>query len=1338
MDKIESLENLLTLATTIPEKIDALNALAWELRFDDVLGAKSISESAYELAKSLNNTEHPYPKGLAESLRNLGHCHERLSNFEAEISLLTEALSIYEALADLSGQATVLYLLGSAYWSLGDYYNALEHTLKSVEFNQEIGDRFSLAKAWNIVGLVYQSIGDLTESLEYFLRSLQLYQELGDKRGQGDTLSNSCEATFELGDYKNALTFGLMSLQIHEEINYKEDIGIVLTAVGRTYLALQQPQQALDSLHRGLNISRENTSRYSELRCLLYLGEAYQQHGDSESALSFINQALPLAQEIETKQELYECYRILADIYRQEANFGQALAAYEQFHTLRENVLQEIVKHKLDIVALIHRLKANWREAEIQHLKNIQLEREITERQKAQTALLESERKYRELVEHANSIILRIDCQGRISYFNEFAQKFFDYSTAQIVGQPVVGTIVPQRDSKGRDLGGLIREIGEHPDNYIHNENENMRRNGERVWVAWTNKAIVDEAGNVVEILCIGTDMTARKQAEEALRASEDHLRHIFAALSDHIYVTEYTIGGQRLNRYLSPIEALTGYPLEKLMADWSFWPSTLIHPDDRAKAASQAQRFAQGESSEMEYRLIRADGRVIWVRDSGRVERDPNSQSLFVYGLVSDITTRKQTEEALRQSEAKNRAILNAIPDLMFRLDGEGRFIDFSAHDVAEWYVKPEIFMGRTVSETLPPELSEATLHHIQRTFETNTTQIYEYQLDAPGVGPQDYEARMVISGDNEVLIIVRDITQRKQAEEALAKRTVELEETLNLLNEVIENLPVMLFMKDAQDLRFVRFNRAAENLVGLKYEEVIGKNDFDFFPKDQADFFVAKDREVLDNGALVDIVEEPIQTPQQGLRWLYTRKAPILGAAGQPKYLLGISVDITERKLAEEALRQARDELAARVEELETLNFVIRTITTTPELETALTIVPKTMVQLFKAQRSGVALLNTAGTELKVVAEFCRNSDMQSTVGRVIPVQDNISSSQVLQTGQGMVIPHAHVNPLTAPLHTLLRRLDTDSLMIVPLLVKGRAIGTIGVDRARGEPEFTAAEIKLAQTIAGQIAGTIEVTRLLTEEQRLRQSAEEASEFKSQLLARVSHELRTPLGSILGYSELLHEEVFGPVTTDQKQAAMEIMESTYYLTSLVNELLDQAQYERGNIELHLAPVSLENLVSQVQSRMSILARRKKLSLTFEIAPDLPRVVSGDQKRLQQILINLVSNAIKFTKAGQVNVRLFKASPTDWAMEVADTGLGISPEAQHFIFEPFRQADGSITRAHGGTGLGLAIVKQIATLMGGQIILESEIGKGSTFRVILPLNPVWEQTHNESSGLNH
>jgi signal transduction histidine kinase len=236
-------------------------------------------------------------------------------------------------------------------------------------------------------------------------------------------------------------------------------------------------------------------------------------------------------------------------------------------------------------------------------------------------------------------------------------------------------------------------------------------------------------------------------------------------------------------------------------------------------------------------------------------------------------------------------------------------------------------------------------------------------------------------------------------------------------------------------------------------------------------------------------------------------------------------------------------------------------------------------------------------------------------------------------------------------------------------------------------------------------------------------RDQALEASRFKSQLVSRVSHELRTPLGGILGFAELLQNQMFGQLTERQNTAITNIVESTNYLTHTVNDLLDQAQVESKSISLHNAYFKPSSLLEKVSTTMSILAGKKGLDFQTEIAPGFPAELYGDENRLQQIMVNLAGNAIKFTSKGSVRVRVSSPVPARWVIEVVDTGAGI-PEAEHLtIFEPFRQLSNSITRENRGSGLGLAIVKQLAELMGGQISLQSEVGRGSTFTVTLPIN---------------
>jgi PAS domain S-box-containing protein len=261
------------------------------------------------------------------------------------------------------------------------------------------------------------------------------------------------------------------------------------------------------------------------------------------------------------------------------------------------------------------------------------------------------------------------------------------------------------------------------------------------------------------------------------------------------------------------------------------------------------------------------------------------------------------------------------------------------------------------------------------------------------------------------------------------------------------------------------------------------------------------------------------------------------------------------------------------------------------------------------------------------------------------------------------------------------------------------------------------------------GQIVGFQALARDITDLKEAQESlalardqALEASRLKSQLLAKVSHELRTPLGGVLGYAELLHYGAFGPLDEKQKQATTQIIDSSNYLNSMVNELLDQAQIEAKTLTIHNGRFNLQDMVDSVEANMLPLAAKKGLVLNKTIAPDLPESMRGDTQRLQQILINLVGNAIKFTNAGRVDIDIQRPNQGSWSIQILDTGAGISKEAQSYIFEPFRQVNNAITRENRGTGLGLSITKQLVELMGGEITVQSEVDKGSIFTVVLPI----------------
>jgi len=230
------------------------------------------------------------------------------------------------------------------------------------------------------------------------------------------------------------------------------------------------------------------------------------------------------------------------------------------------------------------------------------------------------------------------------------------------------------------------------------------------------------------------------------------------------------------------------------------------------------------------------------------------------------------------------------------------------------------------------------------------------------------------------------------------------------------------------------------------------------------------------------------------------------------------------------------------------------------------------------------------------------------------------------------------------------------------------------------------------------------------------------EVEKLKSTFVAIVSHELRTPLNAILGYAEMFKEAVYGPMNDKQVNMAERIMKNTQRLLGLINDLLDQAQMEAGKLTIQMAPVRLSELLDNLHSVLDKSASDKGLRLTSEIDDSLPDTLNGDAARLNQILINLVNNSIKFTDQGSVRVRLFYHDENKWGIEVADTGRGIPEPDIPNIFETFRQVEGTATRVHGGFGLGLSIVKQLVNLMNGEIHVVSALGRGTTFKITLPL----------------
>jgi signal transduction histidine kinase len=417
-----------------------------------------------------------------------------------------------------------------------------------------------------------------------------------------------------------------------------------------------------------------------------------------------------------------------------------------------------------------------------------------------------------------------------------------------------------------------------------------------------------------------------------------------------------------------------------------------------------------------------------------------------------------------------------------------------------------------------------------------------------------------------------------------------------------------------------------------------------------------------------------------------------------------------------------QARTgELARSVEELQALGEVGRAVSSTLDLENVLTTIVARALELAGADGGTISeydeatqqfrLRTTYGVEDELV-ELIRAAPMrlgEGITGKAAANRVPVQVADILDEREYDVVRVRNV----------MARLGYRSVLAVPLLREERVIGSLAVWR-RQVGHFSPDVVNLLQTFATQSTLAIQHARLFRELEEKGRELELASRHKSEFLANMSHELRTPLNAVLGYTELILDSIYGEVPEKIRDVMTRIDKSGRHLLGLINDVLDLSKIEAGQLSLSLADYSMKELVHTVLVAVESLAAEKKLALKVDLAADLPRG-RGDERRLSQVLLNLVGNALKFTEAGDVRV---KAGLEDgqFRVAVADTGPGISPSDQARIFEAFQQVDSSLTRKKGGTGLGLSIARRIVELHGGRLWVESAPGTGSTFSFTVPV----------------
>ena len=485
--------------------------------------------------------------------------------------------------------------------------------------------------------------------------------------------------------------------------------------------------------------------------------------------------------------------------------------------------------------------------------------------------------------------------------------------------------------------------------------------------------------------------------------------------------------------------------------------------------------------------------------------------------------------------------------------------------------------------------------------------------------------------------------------------------------LNTILENIPDMIFVKDGTDLRFVRFNKAGEKLLGIPKEDLIGKNDFDFFPKEQAEFFTGKDKDVLSKGQLLDIPEEIIST-KDGERWLHTKKIPVLAEDGKSVYLLGISEDITERKKFEDEIKRMNATLEKKV------------IERTSELE--------------RSEKKFKALIENSHEAIALIDGNFQVFYRSPAAAKITGVSDE---DRLKITGFSALHPE-----------------DKERLKMLLDEVKKNHGQTYNITfrTLHGDGHYIWMEgffINLLndESVKAIVANVRDVTDKKKAEDKLRFKIQELNTF----IYRTSHDLRGPLTSLMGLSNLARVEIKEPAALRYFEM---VRSSTQRLDEILVGLIHLIQVNDTSKEI--SEINFNELISGIISSLEHYANEAGTKFQIDIRQTEP--FRSEKNFLISIMLNLIDNAIKYSKpGGQIEVT-FKATAKNALIKVADKGIGIAPEHCEKVFDLFFRANDSTRK---GTGLGLYIVKKAIERLGGTIEMESTPGEGTCFTIQIP-----------------
>lgn len=824
---------------------------------------------------------------------------------------------------------------------------------------------------------------------------------------------------------------------------------------------------------------------------------------------------------------------------------------------------------------------------------------------------------------------------------------------------------------------------------------------GEAVWMIYTVFIIKDKQDEPLGYGTVSRNIDERKRVENYLVQSEIRYRNLFDSIDEGFCIIEVLFDEQdrpfdyrflEVNPVFEKLTALenpVGKTAREMIPDLEdYWMKIY----GRVAKTRQPERFVNN-----------SEAMGFWFDVYAFPVDAPEENRVAV--LFNNITERKHIEAENKRLGERNREILESITDAFFALDRNWSFAYVNSQAEIMLDRNPGDLIGKIIWEIFPGLIGsefEKAYREAMNNGISGTVTAYYSDHD------RWYDVR-VYPAQNGITIYFRNVTDRIQAEENLRLVQEETERQRRLYDTILSNTPDLAYVWGL-DHRFTYANEILLQMWGKTWDEAIGKNCLELgYEPWHAEMH---DREIEE----VKATKKPVRgiVPFNGTfgRRIYDYiLVPVIGADGEVEAVAGTTRDITDIQH-----NQLRNEFIINLDE------AVRPLETPEEITKTLA---RLLGEYLGADRCAYAEVEADENHFHIPGDYTRG-DTHSIVGDYAMSSFGAEVLRLMRENKPYVVGDVDNDPQVTPEDlAAYRQTAIQAVICVPLHKNGRFAACLAVHQKQPR-QWTTEEVEIVSFVANRFWEAIERARVLKSlneslirEQEARQTAETVNRVKDEFLATVSHELRTPLNAILGWSTMLRN---GKLKGEQAERAIETVErSARAQSQLIDDLLDISRIITGKLRLEISTLDLSSVITAAVEAMRPAAEAKGIRLQTMLDSETGLIL-GDSNRLQQVVWNLVSNAVKFTpKDGRVQVRLERVN-SHVEIIVSDTGKGIETDFLPFIFDRFRQADQTTTRQHGGLGLGLSIVRQLVEMHGGTVHAES-VGedKGTTFIVKLP-----------------